>query len=93
MAKKLENMTTDERIAHWEKKREKDKADRAVKINMLSSQQKDAVVKIQQCLDRFLDTAIYPDMGGVRAVSAYDLQELYDASEVLAFQFNLRETD
>ena len=93
MTKKLENMTTDERIVYWEKKREKDKADRAVKINMLSLQQRLAVVKIQQCLDTFLDTAIYPDMGGIRAVSAYDLQELYDASEVLTFQFNLRETD
>jgi hypothetical protein len=29
-------------------------------------------------------------MGGIRAVSAFDLQELSDAMDTLQFQFNLK---
>ena len=89
MAKKLHNMTTDERIAYWEQEREKEKCQRAVKINKLSYQQRMAVVEINKLLNSILDTALYPDMGGIKAVSAYELQELSDAKDTLAFQFNL----
>ena len=78
-------------MAYWEKIREKDKAARAVKINKLSLEQRKAVVEVNRLLDSILDTALYPDMGGIRAVSAYDLQELSDAKDTLQFQFNLRD--
>ena len=89
MPKKIENMTDDERIAHWAKVREKEKAERAVKINQLTYAQRMAVVEVHKWLDNVLDTALYPDMGGIRSVSAFDLQELSDAKEKLQFQFNL----
>ena len=89
MAKKLENMTQDERIAYWAKQREKDKAERAVKINQLSYAQRMAIVEVHKWIDEVLDIALYPDMGGVRAVSAYSLQELSDAKDKLRFEFNL----
>ena len=89
MAKKYENMTDDERIAHWAKVREKEKAERAVKINQLTYAQRMAVVEVHRWLDNVLDTALYPDMGGIRSVSAFDLQELSDAKDKLQFQFNL----
>jgi len=89
MAKNLQNMTTDERISYWEKVREKEKCQRAVKINKLSYQQRMAVIEVNKLLDSILDTALYPDMGGIKAVSAYELQELSDAKDTLAFQFNL----
>jgi hypothetical protein len=89
MAKNLQNMTTDERISYWEKVREKEKCQRAVKINKLSYQQRMAVVEVNKLLDSILDTALYPDMGGIKMVSAYELQELSDAKDTLAFQFNL----
>ena len=89
MAKNLQNMTTDERISCWEKVREKEKCQRAVKINKLSYQQRMAVVEVNKLLDSILDTALYPDMGGIKMVSAYELQELSDAKDTLAFQFNL----
>ncbi len=89
MAKNLQNMTTDERISYWEKVREKEKCQRAVKINKLSYQQRMAVVEVNKLLNSILDTALYPDMGGIKAVSAYELQELSDAKDTLAFQFNL----
>ena len=89
MAKKLHNMTTDERIAYFEKEREKEKSERAVKINKLSYHQRVAVIKVNELLDSILDTALYPDMGGIKMVSAYDLQELSDAKDTLEHQFNL----
>jgi hypothetical protein len=89
MAKKLHNMTTDERIAHFEKEREKEKSERAVKINKLSYQQRMAVIEVNKLVDSILDIALYPDMGGIKMVSAYELQELSDAKDKLAFEFNL----
>jgi len=91
MAKKeYHNMTPKQRMAYWEKLREKDKAERAVKINKLSLEQRKAVVEVNRLLDSILDTALYPDMGGIKMVSAYDLQELSDAKDTLEFQFNLK---
>jgi len=89
MAKKLENMTTDERIAYWDKQREQDKQKRQSCMNKLQPMQQAALYSINSKLDDILDTALYPDMGGIRAVSAFDLQELSDAKDTLAFQFNL----
>ena len=93
MAKKLENMTMDERIAYWDKQRDKEKAERAVKINQLTYAQRMAVVEVHKWLDNVLDTALYPDMGGIKCVSAYALQELSDAKDKLRFQFNLDVTE
>jgi len=90
MTKKLENMTQDERIAHWEKVREQDKQKRQSCMNKLQPMQQAALYSIDSKLDSFLETALYPDMGGIRAVSAFDLQELSDAWETLRHQFNLR---
>ena len=89
MAKKLHNMTTDERIEHFAKEREKEKSERAVKMNKLSYQQRMAVIEVHKLLDSILDIALYPDMGGIKMVSAYDLRELSDAKDTLEHQFNL----
>lgn len=90
MPKKLENMTDDERIEYWRKEREKEKKQRQMTVNMLSPLQQAALYNINSKLDIILDTALYPDMGGIRSVSAFDLQELNDAWETLQFQFNLK---
>ncbi len=91
MAKKLHNMTHDERIAHWENVREKERINRRNRIAKLSMEQRAAVIDINKLLDKVLDVALYPDMGGIRMVSAYDLQELSDAMDTLQWQFNLRD--
>jgi hypothetical protein len=91
MAKKLENMTMDERIAYWDKQREQDKQKRQSCMNKLQPMQQAALYSINSKLDSFLETALYPDMGGIRAVSAFDLQELSDAKDTLKLQFNLGE--
>ena len=86
-----QNMTHDERIAHWENVREKERIDRRNRIAKLSMEQRAAVIDINKLLDKVLDVALYPDMGGIRMVSAYDLQELSDAMDTLQWQFNLRD--
>jgi len=53
--------------------------------------QRAAVIDINKLLDKVLDVALYPDMGGIRMVSAYDLQELSDAMHTLQWQFNLKD--
>jgi hypothetical protein len=88
--KEYHNMTPKQRMAYWEEVREKERIQRRNRIGKLSIDQRAAVIKVHELLDSILDTALYPDMGGVRAVSAYDLQELSDAKDVLQFQFNLK---
>ena len=90
MAKKLENMTTAERIAYWENVREKERINRRNRIAKLTMEQRAAVININKLLDTVLNVALYPDMGGIKAVTAYDLQELSDAMDALQYQFNLR---
>ena len=90
MAKKLKNMTSDERNAYWENVREKERINRRNRIAKLTMEQRAAVIEINILLDKVLDVALYPDMGGIKAVSAFDLQELSDAMDTLQFQFNLR---
>ena len=90
MAKKLQNMTQDERIAYWENIREKERINRRNRIAKLTMEQRAAVININKLLDTVLEVALYPDMGGIRAVTAYDLQELSDAMDALQYQFNLR---
>ena len=88
MAKKLENMTQDERIEYWAAQREKERIQRRNRIAKLSLDQRAAVIKVYQLLDEILDTALYPDLGGIKAVTAYDLQELADAKDRLRYEFN-----
>ena len=88
MPKKLENMTHVERMVYWEKQREKDRIQRRDRIAKLSLDQRVAVIKVYQLLDEILDTAMYPDLGGIKAVTAYDLQELADAKDRLRHEFN-----
>jgi hypothetical protein len=89
MAKKLENMTTDERIAYWHNQREKEKSERAVAINKLMYGQRMAVVDLHSKLQTVLDTALDVDMGGIKAVSLFEMQELQHAADNLHFEFNL----
>ena len=88
MGKKLENMTLDERIAYEAAQREKERIQRRDRIAKLSLDQRVAVIKVYQLLDEILDTALYPDMGGIKAITAYDLQELSDAKDRLRYEFN-----
>ena len=87
--KEYHNMTPKQRMAYWEKVRKKEQIERKIRIDRLSKEQRAAVIEVNKLLNSILDTALYPDMGGIKMVSAYELQELSDAKDTLAFQFNL----
>jgi len=90
MAKKLKNMTQDERIAYFEEEREKKRINRRNRIDKLDINQRAAVIRVNELLGEVLETALYPELGGIKAVTAYDLHELSDAMDALQYQFNLR---
>jgi len=90
MDKSYEDMTHEERLQYWDDKREEDKAKRADSLDGLQAEQREALRTLHKTLDTVLDTALYPDMGGIKMVSAYDLQELSDAFDTFTFQFNMR---
>jgi len=89
MAKKLQNMTADERIAYWHNRQEKEKSERAMAINKLMYAQRMAVVDLHSKLQTVLDTALDVDMGGIKSVSLFEMQELQYAADKLHFEFNL----
>ena len=89
MTKKLEDMTDDERIAHWQKVRKEVQEDRQEKVNQLNEAQREAALTLFKQLDDILDVALYPGMGGLRCVTAIDLQDLDEAKNVFKYQFNL----
>ena len=89
MAKKYENMTTDERIAYWENERRKARVNRQDIINKLNFDQRVALADLHSKLQTVLDTALDVDMGGVKAVSLFEMQELQYAADKLHFEFNL----
>tara|TARA_R100001463_G_scaffold48386_2_gene97474 strand:- start:95 stop:373 length:279 start_codon:yes stop_codon:yes gene_type:complete len=89
MAKKLQNMTQDERIAYWENYRAKEAADRWRRMNHLTHDQRATVLDTQRLLQEMLDTALDMDMGGIKAVTVYDLQKLQEMADKLHYHFNM----
>jgi hypothetical protein len=79
MAKKLENMTTEERIAHWEKERNKQRLERTKIFESLPLDMKNTILDLLNAVDPVIETALYE--GGVRYLSAFDLQHLRDEAE------------
>jgi|11BtaG_2_1085332.scaffolds.fasta_scaffold00403_19 hypothetical protein len=87
--KNIENMTQEERIVYWEKRREREAFARLETFNALSADQRQAVKDLYDKLDSVLDTVLYPENGGIKYVTAFELQELADANDTLRFNFNL----
>jgi len=87
--KNIENMSSDERIVYWEKRREREAFARLETFNALSPDQRQAVKDLYDKLESVLDTVLYPEMGGIRAVTALELQDLADANGKLRYEFNL----
>lgn len=89
MAKKLQNMTQDERISYWENERRKAYFNRQGRINKLNFDQRGALADLHIKLQTVLDTALDVDMGGIKSVSLFEMQELQYAADKLHFEFNL----
>ena len=89
-AKETKDMTYAEREAHWEKERAKERAERQDAMSHLSEEQTAIAWGLYKQLREVLDVALYPDNGGIKYVSAYDLQELELLMERFGYQFNMR---
>ena len=86
--KNIENMSNDERIEHYNKKREREAFARLEAFNTLSADQRQAVKDLYDKLDSVL-TMMALQNGGIKYVTAFELQELADANDTLRFNFNL----
>ena len=80
MAKKLENMTYEERIAYWEKERDKQRLKRIKVFESLPLDIKNTIIDLLNAVDPVIETALHD--GGVRYLSAFDLQHLRDKAEM-----------
>jgi len=93
MAKKYENMSSDERMAYWEKKREQEKKIKQKHVDLLEPSQLKALKDMDKLLTSVLRTAMYNDMGGMRMVSMVEMQDLEEAHSLVKFKFNLGDED
>jgi len=89
-AKQTKDMTYAEREAHWEKERAKERAARQDAMSHLSEEQIAVAWGLYKQLREVLEVALYPDNGGIKYVSAYELQELEVLMERFGYQFNMR---
>ena len=90
MKKELKDMTDKERIAYWAKLREQEQKQRQNSFDKLTDEQKLVAHQLFKQIDDILDIALYPDNGGIKYVSAYDLQELEGTVSRFGHQFNFR---
>jgi len=93
MPKKYENMTADERMVYWEKKRDQEKKNKQKHVDLLEPSQLKALKDMNKLLTSMLRTAMYNDMGGMRMVSMVEMQDLEEAHNLVQFKFNLGDED
>lgn len=87
--KKLENMSTDERIAYWAKVRETERNARQVRLDNLSPEQLLAVHRMYKLSRELVHEALYG--AGVRYIYCDTFNELEDTIEIIRNQFNMGE--
>ena len=87
MAKKLEDMTVDQRIRHWAKVQEKERKERQEVIDKLSPQQILAVHTIYRLSKEITNEALHG--GGVRYIYCDLFNELEEAVQSVHTQFNM----
>jgi hypothetical protein len=87
--KKLENMSTDERIEYWARVREKERDARQVRLDNLSPEQLLAVHRMYKLSRELVHEALYG--AGVRYIYCDTFNELEDTIEIIRNQFNMGE--
>lgn len=87
MAKKLENMTQNERLAYWAKQQEAERSARQVRIDNLDEKQMQAIKDVYKLASSITDDALYH--GGVRYIPCDDFNQLEDKLNDLIRQFNI----
>ena len=89
--KNLENMTHKERCAYWEKKREKDAADRAALIAQMEEAQPQMIEAVRALISIAADVADDLQMDGVDNISVRSMHELMDTANETRNLFNAGE--
>jgi len=91
MAKKLENMTPEERMEYYAKRHAKEAAERQKIIDAIPADMMRLIADLATKAERVSDTGGYGCNGGVRYLPAFDLQELESAVQEVRRKFNLPE--
>ena len=89
--KNVENMSQDERIAHWAKVREKDAADRAALIAQMEEAQPQMIAAVRALISIAADVADDLQMDGVDNISVRSMHELMDTANETRNLFNAGE--
>ena len=85
--KKIENMTHDERIAHWAREQKKEMDARQAIVEQLTPSMLEALKKLHKYALSVSSEALHG--AGVRYIYCDDFNELYDASEDVRRLFNM----
>jgi len=86
MTKKLDNMTMDERMAFFEKKREQERKERQKIVNQVPVDLLASVIQLHKWAESIAHDGIYT---GVKYIPAYELQELEAAADQVKHNFNI----
>ena len=89
--KKLENMTFEERMEYYDKRNAKEAAERQKIVDQIPADMMRLIADLATKAERVSDTGGYGCNGGVRYLSAFDLQELESAVQDVRHKFNLSE--
>lgn len=87
MTKKLENMTSEERITYWAKEQEKERKERQKILDKLSPEMLDAVYKLQRLSLDVAHDALYESTP--KYISCQLFHDLHDASCAIRNLFNI----
>ena len=87
--KNFENMTHEERLAYWEKKREEETADRGALVQEMEAQQPDMIKAVNEL--RLIAHQIGTEMQyeGPETIWVSDMHKLIDRAETVGTLFNL----
>jgi hypothetical protein len=89
--KNVENMSQEERIAHWARVREKDAADRAALIAQIEETKPEMIAAVRELTAIAADVAEDLQLYGVANVSVQQMHDLLDAAQQTRSLFNAGE--
>lgn len=89
MTKKVENMTQAEQIEYWSNKRDQARAERQKYIDAMPEDMVLLITDLVKKASAVAETGGYGCNGGVRYLSAFDLQELEDVVNEASTKFNI----
>ena len=87
--KNFENMTHEERLAYWEKKREEETADRGILIQEIAAQQPEMLAAVKELKSIAHQIGTEMQYEGPETIWVSDMHKLIDRAETVGTLFNL----